>query len=574
MRKLAIVTLLAATSVHAEDYVLGPDSQRQPDVPKGIVMKLSWSSSKIYPGSTRDYWLYIPAQYTSEKPACVMIFQDGGGMVTENGGWRVPIVFDNLIAKGAMPVTIGIFINPGVMPALDPATQQNRYNRSYEYDGLGDRYARFLLEEILPEVGKTYNLSKDPNDFALAGSSSGGIAAFNAAWTRPDWFRRVVSFVGSYTNLRGADTLASLIRKTEPKPLRVFLQDGNKDQDIYSGNWYLANQELYSSLQFAGYDSTFIVGTEGHNGKHGGAILPYSLRWIWRDYPQPIATPAKANERGISMFLDPSTQWERIGGEYHLTADSAVDPDGNVYFTNSPKGIHKVDLQGKITVWKQDSGAAHGLAMGPDGRLYAGQHDRKRIVAFSPDGKESVIAEGMQTHHLTVTARGDVYFAEAPKHQLSMISSKGGKPIVVFDKLNWPKGVRASTDQSLMVLNDPNTRWVWSFQIQPDGSLANGQPFYHLEAPDESSLTDAAGMAFDSDGYLYVGTNLGIQVCDQAGRVNGIINPPPGSGGTYDVFFAGPNLQWLYATDGNRMYRRLVKHHGVATPVKPPQPRL
>jgi enterochelin esterase-like enzyme len=286
----AVALLVAALAV--QDYVLGPDSQRQPAVPRGVVTQLSWTS-KIYPGTTRDYWIYVPAQYVpaknnASKPACVMVFQDGGGMVTETGGWRVPIVFDNLIQKGEMPVTIGVFINPGVLAATSP-NQQNRYNRSYEYDALGPRYARFLTEEILPEVAKHYNLSKDPNDYAIAGSSSGGIAAFNAAWNRSDVFHRVLSFIGSYTNLRGGDTLASLIRKTEPKPLRVFLQDGRADQDIYSGSWYLGNQEIFAALQYAGYESNFAIGTEGHNAKHGGAILPDAVRWLWKDYPKPVA---------------------------------------------------------------------------------------------------------------------------------------------------------------------------------------------------------------------------------------------------------------------------------------------
>ena len=395
MRKVAnlIFLFLAGVAlIQAEDYVLGPDSQRQPGVPKGTVTQQTLTSkvtSKTYPGTVRDYWIYVPAQYQGEKPACVMIFQDGGGMVTETGSFRVPIVFDNLIHKGEMPVTIGIFINPGVLPAASP-NQQNRYNRSYEYDALGERYAQFLIDEVLPEVAKRYNLSKDPNDHAVAGSSSGGIAAFNAAWNRPDVFRRVVSFIGSYTNLRGGDTLASLIRKTEPKPLRVFLQDGRNDQDIYSGNWFLGNQEIFSALQYAGYDSTFVIGTEGHNGKHGGAILPDALRWVWKDYPKPISKPEKIIDRGIYSILEPGKDWELLGQGYQLTADSTVDKEGNIYFTDARNSrIHKLDSNGKIAVWKEPSGGAHGVAFGPDGRLYAGQHDRKRILAYGPDGAES-----------------------------------------------------------------------------------------------------------------------------------------------------------------------------------------
>src|SRR5512133_3096460 len=201
---------------------------------RGTLTQHTWTS-KIFPGTVRDYWVYAPAQYRPEKPACLMVFQDGAGFVKEDGAWRVPAVFDSLIQAGAMPVTIGVFINPGVLPALS-ANQENRYNRSYEYDSLGGLYARFLLEEILPEVGKHFNISPDPNDRGIAGSSSGGIAAFTAAWNRPDAFRRVLSFIGSYTNLRGGQNYPSLIRKTEPKPLRIFLQDGKNDLNIYSGS--------------------------------------------------------------------------------------------------------------------------------------------------------------------------------------------------------------------------------------------------------------------------------------------------------------------------------------------------
>jgi gluconolactonase len=584
--RIAVAILATATLLAADDYLLGADSQRQPGVPKGAVTQYTWTS-KIYPGTMRDYWIYVPAQYTPEKaapkPACVMVFQDGGGMVTETGAWRVPIVFDNLIHKGEMPVTIGVFINPGVLPAAS-ADAQNRYNRSYEYDALGDRYARFLAEEILPEVARRYNISKNPDDYAISGSSSGGIAAFNAAWNRPDLFHRVASFIGSFTNLRGGDTLASRIRKTEAKPLRVFLQDGSNDQNIYSGNWFLGNQEIFSALQYAGYESTFTIGTEGHNAKHGGAILPDALRWVWKDYPKPVAKPEKIIERGVYSILEPGKDWELLGQGYQLTADSAVDKDGNVFFTDHNNNrILKIDLAGKITVWKADSGGSHGVVFGPDGRLYAGQHYRKRIVAFTPDGQETVVAEGIQTHHFTVTQHNEIYAADTPNHRIWFIDAAGqdvSKNMrVVTGDINWPKAVRVSTDQSLLVVNDPHTKWVWSFQIQPDGpergSLVNGQPFYRLETEDDSSETEAAGMTFDTEGFLYVGTTLGVQVCDQPGRVVAVINPP-GREGAYDVFFGGPNMQWLYVTDGDRIYRRLVKRHGATpwNPVKPPQPRL
>jgi enterochelin esterase family protein len=279
---LAVFLVTQLTFVQ-DDYQLGPDSQRQEGVPQGKVTKHMWTS-KIFDGTVRDYWVYVPAQYDAAKPACVMVFQDGGNYVNETGQFRVPIVFDNLIHKKEMPVTIGIFINPGHRGESPPDNQFRRNNRSFEYDTLSDQYARFLLEEILPEVGKEYKLTNEAAGRAICGISSGGICAWTVAWERPDAFSKVLSHVGSFTNIRGGHVYHALIRKTKPKPIRVFLQDGSGDLDNEHGNWPLANQEMAAALKFAKYDYRFEYGTGGHNGKHGGAILPESLRWLWRDY--------------------------------------------------------------------------------------------------------------------------------------------------------------------------------------------------------------------------------------------------------------------------------------------------
>src|SRR5262249_44219670 len=278
-----VLTLIVASSLWAADaYKLAPDSMEQPGVPKGKVTKHSWKS-QIFPGTECDYWIYVPAQYDAKKPTCVMVFQDGGNYVKEDGQFRVPIVFDNLIHRKEMPVTVGIFINPGVFPASEPE-KQARSNRSFEYDTLSDQYARFLLEEILPEVGKNCKLTAEASGRAICGISSGGICAWTVAWQRPDAFSKVLSHVGSFTNIRGGHIYHALIRKTPAKPIRVFLQDGAGDLDNEHGNSPPANQEMAAALKFAKYDYRFEYGTGGHNGKHGGAILPDSLRWLWRDY--------------------------------------------------------------------------------------------------------------------------------------------------------------------------------------------------------------------------------------------------------------------------------------------------
>jgi sugar lactone lactonase YvrE len=474
-----------------------------------------------------------------------------------------------------MPVTIGIFINPGIVPAAS-AEVQARYNRSFEYDALGDRYARFLLEEILPEVGRQYNLSQNPNDRGIGGSSSGGIAAFTAAWNRPDAFRRVLSFIGSYTNLRGGHVYPSLIRKTEPRPLRVFLQDGRADQNIYSGNWWIGNQDMASALEFAGYDTTFVVGNEGHNGKHGSAILPDALRWLWRDHPKPITTAERISERHeVRLLLENGKRWELVSEGYKLTEGPAVDSFGNIFFTDIPNNrIHKIAVDGKVSVFREDSGGANGTMFGPDGRLYVCQNGRRQIVAYAADGTESVIAEGVNSNDLAINRKGEIYFTEPPTKRVWFIDANRNKR-VVHEGIESPNGVLLSADQSLLYVTDYRGKWVWSFQVQPDGSLANGQPFYRMETPDDSSISNADGMTVDADGYLYVATRAGLQVCDQAGRVVAILDKPQDAPLT-NVVFAGPDLQTLYVTAGDKVYKRHVRRRGVLPwkPVMPPKPRL
>src|SRR6476659_3734515 len=195
---LAWQTTFAKTT---DNYQPGPASQTQPGVPNGEIIKRSFDKSKIFPDTVRDYWIYIPAPYNADKPACVFVCQDGIR-------WEAPTVFDNLIFKKEIPITIGVFVAPGVVKTANATTALDRFNRSFEYDGLGDGYARFLLDELLPEVetkktadGRAIRLSHEGNDRAIGGASSGAIAAFTAAWERPDAFSRVFSAIGTYVDL-------------------------------------------------------------------------------------------------------------------------------------------------------------------------------------------------------------------------------------------------------------------------------------------------------------------------------------------------------------------------------------
>jgi enterochelin esterase-like enzyme len=254
-------------------YAHGPDSYRQPGVPRGTIHDDVWSESRVFPGTSRRYWVYVPAQYTESESASLMVFQDGHFYLDPEGEMRVPVVFDNLIHRGEMPVTIGVFVDPG---------EPDR--RNLEYDTFSDAYATLLLTEILPSVLDRYRVTDDPDQWAVGGGSSGGSCAFTVAWMRPDRFRRVLSFLGSFAQIRGGNPYPELICDTPKKPLRIFLQAATRDLnwDAAELNWFSANLRVAAALAERGYDLRLVLGDGGHNPNHGGAILPDALRWLWR----------------------------------------------------------------------------------------------------------------------------------------------------------------------------------------------------------------------------------------------------------------------------------------------------
>ena len=576
---LMIATLMASTSARTpaqqEPYTLGPDSQLQPGVPRGTVTEHAWTSPSIFPGTERQYWVYVPAQYDPATPACVMVFQDGGNYVTPDGAWRVPVAFDNLIHREEMPVTIGVFVNPGVVPAAHEGALP-RFNRSVEYDSVSPRYARFLLEEILPEVGRRYNLTTDGNCRAIGGASSGAIAAFVAAWHRPDAFRRVFSTIGTYVGLRGGHELVTLIRKTERKPLRVYLQDGSDDLNNYVGNWFIANQDMLSALEFGGYDVNHEWGVGAHNSRHGGALLPEALRWLWRDYPAQVMFSAPSKQPVMNAVVHEDSDWQLVSEGHRFTEGPASDAAGEVFFTDVPANrIHRVGLDGVVRVFREDTHGAAGLMFGPDGRLYAAEGRGQRVMAYGMDGTATVIAEGIAANDLAVSHKGDVYVTDSAGKQVWLVPA-GSEKRVVDTGIERPNGVLLSPDQSLLLVSDWAGQFVYSFQIAPDGSLRHKQAFYHLHLVEGSSRTSADGMTVDANGTLYVATELGVQVADQAGKVNGIL-PKPHQAFLANVAFGGPDRDELYMTIGDKVLKRRLRQKGVLSfepPVMPARPRL
>ena len=591
MKRLALAVLFcAATLLQAETYSLGPDSQPQNGVPKGVVTSYKLAAGAFYPGAPHNYSVYVPAQYDAQKPAPFMVFLDGSGFLSNNV--RVPVVLDNLIAKHELPPLIGIFVDPGVLPAVS-AQAQNRFERVFEYDSLSDRYSRFLLEELIPQVAQKYNLSHDPDGHAIGGVSTGAVGAFMSAWNRPDQFHRVLSFIGTYVAMKGADGLPALVRKTEPKPIRIFLQDGTNDHIVpaepygffYAGSWPINNQVIFQALEYSGYDAKLVMGDEGHNMKQGAAIMPDALRWLWRDYPNPILIhePAAMRQPGwdprgkVYSTVSADKPWRQVGAAYRSVTSSAADKDGNVFFADpAASRIYKSDAQGKVTLFNGRSFGARALRVGPGGRLYASQPARKRIVSYGANGEERVVARNVEADDLAITSKSTLYFADAVHKTVGYIDAAGRTRIVYQGgEIALPSAIALSPDQAMLIVADAQARWSWSFQIARDGSLINGEPFYRLQMPESGWMSGATGVTEDSIGQVYFATAAGLQICEANGRVAEILNPPE-HGSVSGVAFGGANLDWLYVTEGGKLFRRPAKVTGTAadTPVKPPKPPL
>ena len=592
-----VVCLVVAAGVTATPAADAP--------PAGEVLQFSFENSRIFPGTFRDYWVYVPRQYDGTTPACVHVNQDGIQ-------FDAPKVFDRLIHEKKMPVTIGVFVMHGRVKAARPDAL-DRFNRSYEYDGLGPDYARFLLDELLPDVetkktsdGRAIVLSKRGLDRAIAGTSSGAIAAFTAAWERPDAFTRVFSGIGTYVGLRGGHGYSTLVRKVEPKPIRVFLQGGSDDLNIYGGDWWIANQALERSLAFAGYDVRHEWGDGGHNGKHATELFPEAVAWLWRDWPQPIPAGAGSSQLQEIVIRDDGG-WR--GALSNAGFAATVDPTGRlallVQETKVIDGVERAD-----TTWKEIAlpgqaprdgavsvDAAPGMVSAaqvwrPDGTLVVAREpapatdDRRQaaLVVCEP-GRSRPLAQlpPGRVGALAVRADGGLYATLAPAGsdqptRVVFIPGAGGEPHVVAT-LPAPAvatGVCLSPDQNLLYVADGASHWVHSFVVAADGTLSEGQKYFHLHVPDTRDDAGAFGLAVDRDGRLWVATAMGLQICDQAGRVN-VILPLPGGTRATSLAFGGPEFDTVVVTTDDGVFQRRVKVRGAPgclPPNLPAKPRL
>jgi gluconolactonase len=494
---LALVVSRAVTAQSAappspdDQYVLGPDSKPQSGVPEGKTFKFTYANSTVFPGTSRTITVYVPAQYTGERPACVYVGLD-------NLGFNVRVVFDNLIAQNAMPVTIAIGVSPGI-DATD-ADSNPRYNRSFEFDSRNGNLARFLTDEILPEVerhttpdGLPIRLSGDPNDRAVGGGSTGGIGAFTLAWEHPDAFRRVFSAIGTYVGMRGGDAYLVLVRKTEPKPIRIFLEDGSHDEWMGGpefGDWWMSNQTFERALEFAGYAVEHAWGEGTHSGQHADAIFPDAMRWLWKDWPQPV-THSESQSVSLRAIVQPGADWQ-------------VVPDGR------SSGVLTTDRDGHVHP-------------GPD--------------------------------------RDAMYVTEPAAGRLWFIAKNGARRLL-DSTLQRPTAVVFSPDHRWLAVGEHDTHWGYSYRVQPDGTVRDKQRFYWFHVPDTADNSGVTQWVADRDGRLYAATRMGVQVFDRAGRVRAIL-PVPGGEVTGVTFGeAGFHVLYVSCADG-KIYRRTLQVTGV-----------
>jgi gluconolactonase len=556
----------------SDNYPLPPDAKQIDGVAVGSTFKFELADSKIFPGTTRTITVYVPAEYDGDKPACVYVGLDGLG-------FNAATVFDNLIAQHAMPITIAIGVSPGAVASASPPDNP-RFDRSFEFDSRSDRLARFLIEEVMPAVerrttteGRPIRLSSDPNDRAIGGGSTGAIAAFTVAWERPDAFRRVFSSIGTYVGMRGGEQYYVLVRKTDPKPLRIFMQDGVHDEwpgGPEMGDWWMSNQTMNRALEFAGYDVRHTWGAGTHNGNQAASLFPEAMRWLWRDWHAPIRAGAPGNPV-LQSILQPGEDWQVAADGCASVTSLAANLQGQIFYpAQGGEKISEIVSDGKPTQCSQPADAA--LAFGPDGRAYLTRSEGG-IQAMGSAAQE-ILGQGLSITGLTVRNNGDIYAVTRTgnsENELWLIRANGEKMRLDKD-LKGASGVALSPDGLWLFVAQSLSRTGLSYRVRSNGTVDAREAFYDFYVPAWADDNGAAGIAMDRDGRAYVATRMGVQVFDRNGRVAAVL-PLPGNAAGTGLCFAGHDFDTLYVASGGKVYRRKLHVPGAppwAVPVKLP----
>ena len=533
------------------------------DVLPGTTKQFTFTTSRIFPGTVRDVTVFIPAQYDGAKPACVYVKTDGFNP-------REKTLLETMIATKEMPVTVGVFVKPGSLPAPMKGTLDRR-NRCFEYDGVSDNNVRFLIEELLPFVAKEYqlNLSTDGNDRCISGGSSGGIAAFTAAWHRPEAFSRVWAASGSWVAFRGGHEFPVMVRKFEAKPIRAFLTTGTDDMENAAGDWFLLDQEMDKALKFSGYDYRFRI-------IEGGHVAGYMENWqegmayLWRGWPERVkAGPSAPRAQEI---LIPGEGWQPVADGFKSTRGPACNAAGEVFFADTTNNkIHRIDLDGTVTEFVADSGAAHCVTVGADGALFTISEKSGKLMRYDATGKGSVVLEGITGHSILARPDGGLYVTDnddkKPNNGGSVWFIKDGQKKQVDGGIKFATGIAYRPDQWLLSVAEGHSKWAYSYQINADGSLTNKERFFPLYVADWDDDAGAESLCYSLEGRHFIATRSGIQITADDGPTQ-VILPVPDRSRVTGVCLGGKDRDTLFAFCGNKIWKRKVQHHamGAFTP--------
>ena len=525
--------------------------------PKAVIKEFSFASSAVFPGTTRGCTLLIPAQYDGSKPACVYVKQDGYDP-------REKPLLETLIASKEIPVMIGIYVQPGAL--LGPTKEDGRRpNRSFEYDSVGDNYVRFLADELLPYVARTYhlNLSTNGNDRCIAGASSGGIAAFNAAWERPDAFTRVYANSGSFVAFRGGNEFPTLVRKFEAKPIRTYLTTATKDMENCAGDWYLLDQEMDKALRFAGYDYSFHVVDGPHTAGWIENFAP-AMRYLWKDWPEAVREGMSSPR--VRDVLIAGNPWESMVTGSHDMRSPVCDSKGNVFFIDgSEDKIYRIGSDNKPTLFVADAARADGLTVGADNTLYTVSRRTGNIMGYDPAGHGRIYSSGVPADQAVAMPGGGLYVSSPgaqPSENSKIWFVEGGTKTLVEASIPNAAGFAYRPDQWLLAVADGKSKWVYSTQIKPDKTLMDEERFFHLHVADWDDDAGPASLTYAREGRLLVATRSGVQICADDGAIQ-IILPMPEHSRVTGVCLGGSEMNALYAFCGDKIWRRTVQLHAV-----------
>jgi enterochelin esterase-like enzyme len=556
----------------SDKYPLGPDSLKQSSALEGITFKFELSHSNIFPDTLRTITVYVPAAYKGDKPACLYVGLDGLG-------FNAPTVFDNLIAQHAMPVTIAIGIGPGVVMAVN-SPDNPRYDRSMEFDSRNDRLARFLLDEVLPALekqktpdGRPILLSSNPDDRAIGGGSTGGIGSFTVAWERPSAFHRVFISIGTFVGMRGGEQYYVLVRKTEPKPLRIFMQDGVHDEwsGAEMGDWWMSNLTMERALSFAGYDVRHIWGTGGHNGAQATAVFPDAMRWLWKDWPAPIGIHPSSN-RVLKEILQSGQSWQAVAQSCSPNLSIATDATGRLFYTSGNLVEVTEFVPGAALKNCEATQRPEPFAVGPDGKRYIALADGGIAITSNPGdpAKSAIVAKNLRVRNFTVRHSGDIYAtvqASGSFDELWLITPKG-EATQLKAQIKGATGLAFSPDGLWLFVAQTASHLGLSFRVLPNGQVDASEPFYEFAVPASMDGSGAGSVAMDDRGHAYVATPMGVQIFDRNGRVAAIL-PLPENATATGVCFGGNSFDTLYVSAGNKIYSRRLQVRGASPWAEP-----